>query len=75
MKSPDNLFDKHRPPPAQLLSEFLTLALAHGISPRPGDWVATGGITACCPFAPGARVQVLLEDEVQLDFIAKGARE
>ena len=60
-------------PPQALLTEFLQLARSHGITPCPGDWIATGGITACRPFAPGARVQVLLDDVVQLDLIASGA--
>ena len=59
--------------PQALLAEFLDLARSHGIAQQPGDWIATGGITACRGFAPGARVQVLRDDVVELDFIASGA--
>lgn len=59
--------------PQALLAEFLGLARSYGIAPQPGTWISTGGITACRPFAPGARVQVLLDDAVELDFIASGA--
>ena len=57
-------------PPDTLLADFRALAATHGIRPRPGDWVATGGITACCAFAPGSQVQVRLDQTLMLDFSA-----
>lgn len=54
-------------PPEQQLKDFLDLSRAHGVKTRPGDWVATGGITRCCDFSAGARVRVLLDGAVQLD--------
>lgn len=56
--------------PDTLLAEFRALAATHAITPRPGDWVATGGITACCAFAPGSQVQVRLDQTLLLDFQA-----
>lgn len=60
--------------PEELLAEFLALARETGFAPRPGDWIATGGITACKPFSPGARIQVLLDTQVELDFLATDGR-
>jgi 2-keto-4-pentenoate hydratase len=54
--------------PAALLAAFRALAAGHGITPRKGDWVATGGITACCAFVPGSQVQVRLDQSLILDF-------
>lgn len=57
-------------PPEVLLVEFLALLARHGIPPRSGDWVATGGITACCTFTSGARVQVQMDGSDVLNFVA-----
>lgn len=53
--------------PEALLAEFLALARAHGASLRPGQWVATGGITPCLPYAAGDRVEILMDGAVELD--------
>lgn len=55
--------------PETILADFLALAHQHGLSPAPGDWVATGGITACCGLRPGARVSVRLDGRTELDFV------
>lgn len=56
-------------PPSACLADFIELAAGHGIAPRPGDWVATGGITPCKPLPEGARVAVLANDSIALDFL------
>ena len=56
--------------PVQLLADFLALAARHGDDPRPGQWVATGGITPCRDFAAGARVTVRMGDREMIDFRA-----
>jgi 2-keto-4-pentenoate hydratase len=55
--------------PAELLADFLTLARSHGQPLAAGQWVATGGVTACLPYAPGSRVRVLLDGEPALDLL------
>lgn len=56
--------------PASILDDFLHLAHAHGLAPRAGDWVATGGITACCPLPEGAHVEVKLDGRAEISFRA-----
>lgn len=56
--------------PEALLATFVEMAKGLGFDPEPGEWVATGGITACCPFAPGDRVSVTLDGVAALDFTA-----
>lgn len=55
--------------PVELLAEFIALARRHGFHPRPGDWVSTGGITACYGFASGERVVVKLDGDVEIDCV------
>jgi len=57
-------------PPAQLLTDFLTMGRAHNLPLAPGQWVATGGITACCDLREGGRVRVLCDDSPALEFTA-----
>ncbi|KRS16555.1 hypothetical protein [Roseovarius indicus] len=57
--------------PGAILSEFLGLARGLGFSPAPGDWVATGGITSCCPFSDGDKISVLMSDQLVLAFVAQ----
>jgi len=57
-------------PPVACLEDFLTLAAETGFQPKAGDWVATGGITKCIAFKPGAHVRVLFNEDVVLDFTA-----
>lgn len=60
-------------PPADLLTEFLDMARAHGAPVAPGQWVATGGITPCLPYHPGQHVRICLEEVPVLDLtIATG---
>lgn len=54
--------------PARILADFIALARSHGVAPKPGDWVATGGVTACCPLRQGGQVTVRLDDRVELEF-------
>lgn len=56
--------------PAQLLADFLALARDNGDDPRPGQWVATGGITPCQEFASGAWVTVRMGDREMIAFKA-----
>lgn len=63
----DNLTDT----PEAILQEFLALARSHGMTPKPGDWVATGGITACCPLREGARVALRLDGRDELAFVIR----
>jgi 2-keto-4-pentenoate hydratase len=56
--------------PAACLDDFLALAAETGFAPKAGDWVATGGITKCIAFKPGAQVRVLFNEEAVLDFTA-----
>ncbi|NPD21282.1 hypothetical protein [Alterinioella nitratireducens] len=56
--------------PAQLLADFLALAVRHGDDPRHGQWVATGGITPCRDFAAEGRVTVRMGDTEMIDFRA-----
>ncbi|SEA65164.1 hypothetical protein [Rubrimonas cliftonensis] len=61
--------------PAACLADFLALARGLGFAPRPGDWVALGGVTPCLDLPEGARVRVLLDDAAQLDFtVSAGPR-
>ena len=55
-------------PPADLLAEFLALARSHGQPLAPGQWVATGGITACLPYRPGARLRLLFDGQPVLEL-------
>jgi 2-keto-4-pentenoate hydratase len=54
--------------PAALLGEFVDLARGLGFAPEPGDWVATGGITACCALAAGETITVWRDDTPELEF-------
>ena len=54
--------------PSACLAAFLAEARSRGFHPRPGDWVATGGITPCIDLPEGARARVLLGDEPRLDI-------
>lgn len=54
--------------PDQILDDFIALARDLGFRPGPGDWVATGGITACRPFASGDAVEVRLDGDTVLAF-------
>lgn len=56
--------------PDAILADFLDLARGLGFSPAPGDWVATGGITACCAFSEGDDVSILMNDELVFEFQA-----
>ena len=56
--------------PADCLEDFLALAAETDFKPKAGDWVATGGITKCVAFKPGAHVRVLFNEDVALDFTA-----
>jgi len=56
--------------PQACLDDFRALAAETGFTPKVGDWVATGGITKCIAFEPGAHVRVLFNEEVVLDFMA-----
>ena len=56
--------------PAACLEDFLALAAETGFKPKAGDWVATGGITKCIAFKPGAHVRVLFNEDIVLDFTA-----
>ena len=56
--------------PEACFADFLAEARAHGFTPHPGDWVATGGATPCAPIADGARVRVLCDGSPALDFQA-----
>lgn len=56
-------------PPAVLLAEFVALARRHAMPLVPGQWVATGGITPCIPYAPGDRLRVLLDGQAELDLV------
>lgn len=55
--------------PEQLLHDFVRIAASLDFVVKPGDWVSTGGITACVPFTPGAHVRVLLDGNAILDFV------
>lgn len=54
--------------PAALLDDFLALARGHGLRPAAGDWIATGGITACCALRDGGRVALMLDGATELAF-------
>ncbi len=54
-------------PPA-ILTEFLAMARGHGAPLAPGQWVATGGIGPCLGYAPGDRVEVMLDGQVLIDI-------
>lgn len=54
-------------PPDGCLAEFLALARSHGVALRAGQWVATGGVTACIPYALGDRVAVTLDGRAELE--------
>jgi 2-keto-4-pentenoate hydratase len=54
--------------PTELLAEFLELAHLHNMPVAAGQWVATGGITPCIPYAAGQRVKVLFDGAVELDL-------
>lgn len=56
--------------PTACLAAFLAEARARGFHPRPGDWVATGGVTPCVALPEGARVRVLCDGRAALDFVA-----
>jgi len=58
-------------PPETLLHEFLALAREHGAPVSPGDWVATGGMTACITYEPGQHVVVRFRDQVEIDVTIK----
>jgi 2-keto-4-pentenoate hydratase len=59
--------------PEQILTDFLALASEHGLAPSPGDWVATGGVTACCPLSPGGHVVIRRDGQEELSFIVDTA--
>lgn len=59
--------------PERLLAGFVDAARALGFAPRPGDWVATGGITACCGFTEGERILVRADDDPVLDLVVSAA--
>lgn len=59
--------------PASLLAGFLAMARDHGAPVGPGHWVATGGITPCLGYAPGDRVEVMLNGELAIDILVTDA--
>lgn len=63
----DSGFDALVDTPPALLADFLAMAGDHGAPVRPGDWVATGGITPCLGYAAGDRVAILLDGQVMID--------
>jgi 2-keto-4-pentenoate hydratase len=56
-------------PPADLLADFRALAADHGAPVAAGHWVATGGITPCLPYRPGARVRIFHDGAAVIDTV------
>lgn len=54
--------------PHECVADFCAEALAHGFRPRPGQWIATGGLTPCVGLQPGRRVAVRHDGHIALDF-------
>lgn len=54
--------------PASILSDFIGELALHGYDLNAGDWVATGGITKCCPLDLGAVVSIQRDDVEELKF-------
>lgn len=48
--------------------DFLIEAVRHGFTPKPGQWISTGGITPCVGLTPGAAVVVFHDDEPVIRF-------
>lgn len=59
--------------PDVILGQFLALAKKLGYAVSPGDWVATGGITACCPFTLGSEVAIQRDGSDELRFQVKAS--
>ena len=55
--------------PEQHFADFMVMAKGHGAAPKPGDWVATGGITRCADFREGGQVRVILDDQCVIDTL------
>lgn len=58
--------------PEAILTQSLALMRAHGQTPAAGQWVATGGVTACHALPATGRVEVTFQDRVM--FAATLAR-
>lgn len=54
--------------PYECVVDFCAEAVAHGFRPRPGQWIATGGLTPCVGLQPGRRVAVRHNGCIALDF-------
>ncbi|WP_440408404.1 hypothetical protein [Neorhizobium petrolearium] len=57
-------------PPDICARSFITEALAQGFSPKPGQWISTGGATPCVNFTAGADISVFFNDREELRFAA-----
>lgn len=57
-------------PPDICARSFIIEALAQGFSPRPGQWISTGGATPCVNFTAGADISVCYNDHEELRFVA-----
>lgn len=55
-------------PPDVCARNFLKEALYHGFSPKPGQWIATGGLTPCASLSRGALASVFYNGEQALQF-------
>lgn len=55
--------------PDECARTFLLEALAQGFQPKPGQWVSTGGATACVPYNRGAEIIVFYNDIEELRFV------
>lgn len=50
--------------------EFLRLACAHGAALRPGQWIASGGLTPAVPVSPGDRLSfAALGEKVTVEIV------
>jgi len=50
--------------------DFLVEALERGFSPKPGQWISTGGLTPCIAFENGATIGVFYNESQAFSFTA-----
>lgn len=56
--------------PLDAARRFLRVAAEHGVSVRRGQWISTGGITACVPLPLGKPIQLTLGGKQIFGFVA-----
>ena len=65
--------DKLLAPANELAAVFIRKALHYGFTIKPGQWIATGGLTPCVPLIPGAQIKVIYQGDTVLRFQVKSA--